>query len=179
MLLMNTYVIVCDVGDCLYAGLSIKTDCFIAPGYYSSMGFGVPASIGVQLANKKKRPIVLVGDGGFQMTGTELSTAVKEGLSPIIIVFNNASYAMLKFIDTDRQRDYYKLPSWDYVGFARALGADGYQAQTCLQFDKALQEALKRDGVVVIDAILDPDDISPTLRCLTDLVAKKMRAAAR
>ena len=69
--------IVCDVGDCLYAGLSIKTDCFIAPGYYSSMGFGVPASIGIQLANKKKRPIVLVGDGGFQMTGTELSTARK------------------------------------------------------------------------------------------------------
>ena len=71
--------IVCDVGDCLYAGLSIKTDCFIAPGYYSTMGFGVPASIGVQLADNKKRPLVLVGDGGFQMTGTEISTAVKEG----------------------------------------------------------------------------------------------------
>jgi len=170
--------IVCDVGDCLYAGLSIKTDCFIAPGYYSSMGFGVPASIGVQLADRKKRPLVLVGDGGFQMTGTEISTAAKEGLSPIVIVFNNASYAMLKFIDIDRERAYYKLPSWDYVSFAHALGAEGHQAQTCMQFDLVLQKALKSDKPVVIDAIIAPDDISPALKRLTELVGKNMRAVA-
>ena len=83
---------------------------------------------------------------------------------------------MLKFIDTERERDYYKLPIWDYVGFARALGADGYQAQTGQQFDQALQQALKTNSVVVIDAILAPDDISPTLQRFTDLFGKKMRA---
>lgn len=165
--------IVCDVGDCLYAGLSIKTDCFIAPGYYSSMGFGVPAGIGVQLADRTKRPLVLVGDGGFQMTGTELATAVKEGLSPIIVIFNNASYAMLKFID--QERDYFKIPTWDYVGLARALGAAGYQAQTCRQFDSALRTALRENNTVVIDARIAPDDISPALRRLTELVGKNMR----
>jgi len=172
----NNTVIVCDVGDCLYAGLSIKTDCFIAPGYYSSMGFGVPAGIGVQVADRNKRPIVLVGDGGFQMTGTEISTAVKEGLSPIIIVFNNASYAMLKFIDVESERSYYKLPTWDYVGFAEALGAEGHRAKICGEFDLALQKALKTNRPVLIDAIIASDDISPTLKRLTELVGKKMRS---
>ncbi len=166
--------IVTDVGDCLYAGLSIKTDTFIAPGYYSTMGFGVPASIGVQLADKTKRPIVLVGDGGFQMTGTEIATAVKEGLSPIVIVFNNASYGMLKFIDKDRP--YYGLPSWDYTSFAKALGATGYRAQSKLEFDAVLLNALKSKSAILIDAILSPEDLSPALKRLTDHFGKKIRA---
>ena len=168
--------IVTDVGDCLYAGLNIKTDNFIAPGYYSTMGFGVPASVGVQLADKNKRPIVLVGDGGFQMTGMEIATAVKEGLSPIVIIFNNASYGMLKFIDKDRP--YYGLPTWDYVSIGKALGATSYRAQTCLEFDAALRNALKSRSAVLIDAMLSPEDLSPALRRLTNHFGERMRAAA-
>ena len=55
---------------------------FIAPAYYMSMGFAVPASIGVAMATKKLRPYVLVGDGAFQMTGVEISTIVRLGLNP-------------------------------------------------------------------------------------------------
>jgi indolepyruvate decarboxylase len=168
--------IVTDVGDCLYAGLSIKTDNFIAPGYYSTMGFGVPASIGVQLADKTKRPIVLVGDGGFQMTGMEIATAVKEGLNPIVIIFNNASYGMLKFIDKDRP--YYGVPSWDYASIGKALGATSYRAQSNLEFDSALRNALKSPTAVLIDAILSPEDLSPTLKRLTEHFGKKIRAAS-
>ena len=86
---------------------------------------------------------------------------------------------MLKFIDIDRERAYYKLPSWDYVSFAQALGAQGYQAQTCEQFDLALQKALKSDVPVLIDAVLAPDDISPTLKRLTELVGRNMRAGVK
>src|SRR5690606_21511858 len=100
-----------------------KTDIFIAPGYYSSMGFGVPAGIGAQVAEPKRRSIILVGDGGFQMTGMEMSTAAKLGMNPIIVVFNNASYAMLRHIDKDR--NYYDLTRWDYAGLAKAVGGDG------------------------------------------------------
>ncbi len=87
------FSVVTDTGDCMYAGMSLKTDIFLAPGYYVSMGFGMPAAIGAQLAMPERRPIVLVGDGAFQMTGMDLSTAVKHKLNPIVIVFNNASYA--------------------------------------------------------------------------------------
>ena len=62
------------------------------------MGFAVPASIGVEMANPALRPFVLVGDGAFQMTGTELSTAVRLGLKPIVLVLNNDGYGTMRKI---------------------------------------------------------------------------------
>jgi len=174
-MLDQSYSVISDVGDCLYAGLSLKTDCFIAPGYYSSMGFGVPAGIGAQLADKTRRPIILVGDGGFQMTGMEMSTAVKMGLNPIIIVFNNASYGMLRFID--QQRDYYRLPRWDYAALAKAVGGKGVQASTKADFQSALQAAKQSKELFLIDAVISEDDISPTLKRLTDHFGKKVKAS--
>lgn len=174
-LLNKHYSVVSDVGDCLYAGLSLRTDIFIAPGYYSSMGFGVPAGIGAHLADPSRRPIILVGDGGFQMTGMEISTAVKLGLNPIVIVFNNASYAMLKFID--QQRDYYDLARWDYAALARAVGGDGIQATTRDEFKTALSQAQSSKGLFLIDAVISNEDISPTLKRLTDHFGAKVRAA--
>ncbi len=174
-LLSEKFSVISDVGDCLYAGMSLKTDIFIAPGYYSSMGFGVPAGIGAQIANPKRRAIILVGDGGFQMTGMEISTACKLGLKPIVIVFNNASYAMLRFID--QKRDYYDLQRWDYTAIAKAVGGSGAQATTRNEFQKALKEADKSDQLFLIDAVLSEDDISPTLKRLTDHFGKKVKAA--
>lgn len=174
-MLSDKFNIVSDVGDCLYAGMSLKTDIFIAPGYYSSMGFGVPAGIGAQMANPKRRSIILVGDGGFQMTGMEISTAAKLGINPIIVVFNNASYAMLRFID--QKRDYYDLSRWDYAGIARSVGAKGTRAQTREQFHKALREANSSDGPYLIDAVISEDDISPTLKRLTDHFGQKVKAS--
>ncbi len=171
----NDYSVVTDTGDCMYAGMSLQTDIFLAPGYYVSMGFGVPAAIGAQLAMPSRRPIVLVGDGAFQMTGMEISTAVKMGLNPIVIVFNNASYAMLRFID--QQRDYFDLPRWDYTELAKAVGGNGMQATSAADFKKALASALKSDKMFLIDAVLENDDISPTLRRLTDHFSKKVKAA--
>ena len=73
-------VVVADVGDSLFGAtdLVIHRDSeFLSPAYYTSMGFAMPAAIGVQVANRERRPLVLVGDGAFQMTGMELSTAVR------------------------------------------------------------------------------------------------------
>lgn len=173
--LSEKYAVVSDVGDCLYAGMSLRTDIFIAPGYYSSMGFGVPAGIGAQVATPKRRSIILVGDGGFQMTGMEISTAVKIGLNPIVIVFNNASYAMLRFID--QKRPYYDLQRWDYAAIAKAVGGKGVRAETRDDFKKALKEACASDSLFLIDAMLSEDDISPTLKRLTDHFGQKVKAA--
>jgi len=63
-----------------------------------SMGFAVPASIGVAVATPSLRPYVLVGNGAFQMTGAEVSTAVRLGLNPIIIVLNNDGYGTMRKI---------------------------------------------------------------------------------
>jgi TPP-dependent 2-oxoacid decarboxylase len=84
--------VIADIGDALFGAVGIRSARqaqFIAPAYYMSMGLAVPASIGVAMAAKRLRPYVLVGDGAFQMTGVEISTIVRLGLNPIIIVLNN------------------------------------------------------------------------------------------
>lgn len=63
-----------DVGDCLFTAMDIANTALVAPGYYATMGFGVPAGLGVQAATGE-RPLILVGDGAFQMTGWELGNA--------------------------------------------------------------------------------------------------------
>ena len=79
-----------------------RTPSLVAPGYYASMGFGVPAGLGVQAASGE-RPLILVGDGAFQMTGWELGNCRKYGWDPIVIVLNNASWEMLRTFQPESQ----------------------------------------------------------------------------
>ena len=78
-------VVIADPGDALFASSELvihrQTE-FISPAYYTSMGFAVPAALGAMVARPKLRPMVLVGDGAFQMTGMELSTIVRHGFNP-------------------------------------------------------------------------------------------------
>ncbi len=66
--------LIADTGDALFASVDIRANQCIAPAYYGTMGFAVPAALGVQIASGR-RPLVLVGDGAFQMTGGEISQA--------------------------------------------------------------------------------------------------------
>ena len=75
--------------------MDIENTEVVAPGYYATMGFGVPAGLGLQAAIDR-RPIVLVGDGAFQMTGWELGHCRRYGWDPIVILFNNVSWEMLR-----------------------------------------------------------------------------------
>ncbi|MBI4326564.1 MAG: alpha-keto acid decarboxylase family protein, partial [Chloroflexi bacterium] len=133
---LNTFltddtIVVADVGDALFGAADLfihhRTE-FLAPAYYASMGFGVPAGIGAQLANPKLRPLVLVGDGAFQMTGLELATAVRYQLNPIVIVLNNAGYGTERHIQDGPYND---LLPWRYHRLPDVLGAGrGFVVET-------------------------------------------------
>jgi len=124
--LTENMMVVVDVGDALFGATDLfirhRTE-FLGPAYYASMGFAVPASIGAQMANPKLRPLVLVGDGAFQMTGMELSTSVRYGLNPIVIVLNNFGYGTERHMQDGAYNDvllwhYSRLPEI----FARDAG---------------------------------------------------------
>ena len=137
------------------------------------MGFAVPASIGVQLANPKSRPLVLVGDGAFQMTGMELATTVRFKLNPVVIVLNNLGYG------TERQMQdgpYNDLWLWNYSRIPEVLGAGrGFLVETEEQLDQALFAAERHaDGFCLLDVRLDPSDRSPALQRLAERLAKKL-----
>ena len=130
------YSFIADVGDSWFIGLELRTDIFLAAGYYASMGFAVPAVLGAGIAEPARRPLAIVGDGAFQMTGTELSTMVDHGLQPIILLLNNSGYGMLEAID--RPRNYYLRRNWDFPAMARALGAKAERATTPAELSAAL-----------------------------------------
>lgn len=169
-------VVISDVGDALFGALDLVT-CraaqFLSPAYYTSLGFAVPASIGVQMSDRNLRPLVLVGDGAFQMTGMELSTAARFGLNPIIVVLNNNGYATERPIVDGPFNDI--LP-WRYSKLPEVLGRGvGFDVETEEQLHTALISARDHpETFSILDVKLDPHDISPALQRLTGGLAKKV-----
>ncbi|MEZ6105298.1 MAG: thiamine pyrophosphate-binding protein [Pirellulaceae bacterium] len=175
-LLDEDMCVVADVGDCLFgaADLSIYRHTeFVSPAYYTSMGFAIPASVGVQTANPKIRPIVLVGDGAFQMTCLELSTGAKLNYNPIVIVLNNHGYTTERFIQDGPFND---IPNWSYHRLPELLGKGwGFEVRTEGELEKALNAALaNNDAFSLINVHLDPMDTSPALQRLAERLSSKL-----
>jgi indolepyruvate decarboxylase len=165
--------VVCDVGDGLFGALGIRTarqSEFIAPAYYLSMGFAVPASIGVEIANPALRPVVLVGDGAFQMTGTELSTSVRLGLKPIILILNNEGYGTMRKI---RDGKFNIISQWRYTKITELVGGgESTIASTKGELDGALRSALGSTNLRVIEVRLPRNDMSPQLQNMSSELAR-------
>ena len=174
-LLNDDMVVVADVGDCLFGAADLEiyrhTE-FISPAYYTSMGFAIPACVGVQSANRDLRPVVLVGDGAFQMTCLELSTANKLGYNPIVIVLNNHGYTTERFLQDGPFND---IPNWDYHRMPDLLGKGwGFEVRTEGELEKAIQASLaNNDSISLINVHLDPMDTSPALQRLAEKMSKQ------
>ncbi|HEY7108019.1 MAG TPA: thiamine pyrophosphate-binding protein [Nitrososphaeraceae archaeon] len=171
------YIVIADVGDALFGGLDLvihKGTEFLSPAYYLSMGFAIPGSIGVKLANPKIRPIVLVGDGALQMTGVELSTIARENLNPIIIVLNNHGYRTERTILDGRFNDLYE---WQYSKLTELLRkGKSYNVRTNMEFDLTLKKAkLHTKEFVLIVVHLRKLDGSAALKRLTNTLSKSVR----
>jgi len=157
--------VIADVGDAIFSAVSIRSARqaqFIAPGYYMSMGFAIPASIGVALAGKQLRPYVLVGDGAFQMTGAEISTIVRLGLNPIIIVLNNDGYGTMRNIRTG---SFNTITQWNYGKICDLVGGgESTIGSTVDEFEAALCCAQKSSKVHLIELRIPPREASRQLR---------------
>jgi indolepyruvate decarboxylase len=150
-----------DMGDCLFVAMEIDNTALAAPGYYAGMGFGVPAGIGVAVATGR-RPLVLVGDGAFQMTGWELGNCRRYGWDPIVIVFNNASWEMLRTFQPESR--FNDLDEWNFAALASALGGEGVRVNTRRELAAALARAVATRGrFQLIEAMIPRGVLSATL----------------
>ena len=173
--LTDDMIVLADVGDALFAGADLiihGNTKFLSPAYYASLGFAVPASIGAQLADRTLRPLVIVGDGAFQMTGMELSTAIRYDLNPIVIVLNNGIYLTEQLM---LDGAFNNLQPWQYSNIPQVIGGGrGFYIETEDQFDKAISEALNFSNIFsILDVHLERNDRSPALDRLTKNIAKQ------
>jgi indolepyruvate decarboxylase len=168
----NNYGVVTESGDMLFAGLDIRVPgggLYLAQGFYASMGFAVPAAMGVQVGCGV-RPLVLCGDGAFQMTGPEISHAPALGTNPIIIVVNNGGWQIFRPIA--ERSELLEIPPWPYAKLAEDWGGAGFVARNLSELRTALEAAHAKKTFSIIEAQVAVDDLSP-------ITIKYIQAAAR
>lgn len=175
--LLNEHtLVIADVGESLFAAADLHVHRrfeFLSPAYYTSMGFAVPAAVGASFADPSLRPIVLVGDGAFQMTGTELSTAVRYGQTPIVIVLNNRGYSTEREILEGPFNDVHE---WRYERICDIIGGGvGTRIETQGEFERGLTAALADSSRLhVMNVLLDPADRSAGMVRLAHRLAKRL-----
>ncbi len=145
-----------DIGDCLFTAMEIDNTALAAPGYYAGMGFGVPAGIGV--AATGLRPLILVGDGAFQMTGWELGNCRRYGLDPIVVLFNNRSWEMLRVFQPESR--FNDLDDWHFADIAASIGGVGERVTTRRELAAALDRAVRRRGQFSLVEVMLPRGVT-------------------
>ena len=164
-----------DMGDCLFTAMELRNTSLVAPGYYAGMGYGVPAGLGACVA-AAGRPVILVGDGAFQMTGFELGNCRRYGWDPIVVVFNNASWEMLRVFQPESA--FNDLDDWRFAELAGPLGGEGHRVTTRAELVRALRHAhTTRGRFQLIEAMLPRGQTSDTLaRFVAGFKAARERA---
>ena len=140
-----------------------KPRTFISSGGLGTMGFGMGASIGAQVANPKAVVFNIAGDGSFGMDCNEFATAVNFKIPVKVIVMNNNALGMVRqwqslfyecrYAETTLNR------ATDFVKLAEAFGGTGFRVEKPEELQEVLEKALATDGPVIIDYKIDSDDM--------------------
>ncbi len=139
-----------------------------------SMGYGLPAAVAAKLAHPDRPVICFAGDGCFQMTGQEFSTAMQYRANIVVIVANNGIYGTIRM---HQERAYpgrvsgTTLANPDFAALARAHGGHGETVETQAAFAPALDRALAAGVPAIIELKLDPEALS-TAQTLSEVRAR-------
>jgi indolepyruvate decarboxylase len=169
-------VVIADVGDALFASTELTTRGqteFLSPAYYTSMGFAVPAALGVHLGKPGSRAVAIVGDGAFQMTGMELSSLVRYKFPTVVIVLDNGGYGTERLLHPG-DWEFNSIHPWQYSKLPEVFGGGkGYRVRTEGEFDAALTAAWKdTTGPSILQVEIDESDCSPALRRLAERMSQ-------
>lgn len=130
-----------------------------------AMGYGMPAALGAKLAFPEKLVVSLSGDGGFLMTVQEIESAVRYQIPVICLVFNNNMYGTIRMHQEIHYPKKVIGTSLGHISFkdlAISMGADGYQVKTAEEFSIALNQAMVKQMITVIEIITEKEQISVT-----------------
>ena len=136
---------------------------FVTSGGLGTMGYGVPAAVGVKAARPDATVVCVDGDGCFQMTSQELATSVLEGLPIVVVIVNNGWLGMVRqwqemFYDERLAQTHLTHQVPDYAALAEAYGAAGFTVAADDDLEGVLEEALSCGRTAVVDARCDPEE---------------------
>jgi indolepyruvate decarboxylase len=151
--------VVSDTGDCLFATLRLKASSVFGSSYYGTMGFAVPAAIGLAVSTGK-RPLVFVGDGAFQMTGQEICHCSRYGINPIFIVVNNRLWGMEQLFHPSVTN---VVVDWPYAAMAELWGGKGFRCDTFEGLCRALEDAERQKTFTLVEVVTDGRKLSEPL----------------
>ena len=159
---------------------SLMPNTFYICSSLASMGYGVSAAVGGQIAAEDRQVICVCGDGDFQMQGMEVVTAVNYDIPVKWFILNNQSLAMI----SDLQKIMYggrKISSEyvnpDFVKLAEAMGAVGLRISRPEEVLSVVSEALQNNRPTVVDVLIDPDE-APSFDARAEAMAKAMGSSA-
>ena len=132
---------------------------FMYPWGWAGLGFAFPASVGAKVGKPNSPVVCITGDGGFQYNAQELGTCVQYGISPIVLVFNDNAWGVLKDYQSARFNDRLMatdLVNPDFIKMADSYGIEGTRVKTVDELTKALGKAVHADRVQLIEVSM-PD----------------------
>ena len=173
-------LLIADQGTAFHgaAGLTLPDEAkLVGQPLWASIGWTVPAALGVSLAAPDRRVVLLAGDGAMQQTAAELGTLISQGLVPVVIVLNNGGYTTERSIGHP-DGAYHQIPAWDWAALPATVGPAAspvaLRVDTSHELASALTMANYYAGVgrpVLIEAVLDAGDIPPLLQELARALA--------
>ncbi len=139
-----------------------RTRQWLTSGGLGTMGFGLPAAMGAQLACPDQKVVAIVGDGGFQMTNQEIITAIQYKIPLKVLIMNNGYLGMVRqWQEMFYDRAYSEVDlsiSPDFVKLAEAYGAQGLRATTPDELNKVLKQGLEYEGVTIWDIVVTKEE---------------------
>jgi len=165
-------ILLAEPGDAFCAAPEFnieEAENFICQSYYSSIGYCTPAALGAALAQPEKRPVILTGDGAFQMTAQEVSTLIRERCPALIVLINNDGYLIERVLHEDGP--YNDIQMWHYSSLPGVFDGNSYSIGIRVTTEEELGEAMEiavreKNKLVFIEACLPDRDCSPGLKRL-------------
>ena len=170
--LEDSMILMVEIGEafCTAPYLQVEeAENFIVQAYYCSIGYCVPAALGVPLARPRKRPIVLVGDGAFQTTAQEVSSLIRFRCNPVIFLLNNGGYMIERKLHEDGL--YNDIQNWRFHGLPAIFGENsmGLNVKTEGDLEKALRTVKNEtQKLIFIELSFPSGDCSPAFQALSD-----------
>ena len=171
----HNMIVVAETGDALFAASELyieDPENFVSQSYYLSIGYALPATLGLCMARPNKRVILFEGDGSFQMTAQELSTLLRKNCNPIIFLLNNDGYVIERLIHDGPYND---IQQWNYHLLPKAFAGDAIslEVKTENELEEALEQASANpDKLVFINLHLPSDEGSKALKRLSTAIRK-------